>query len=231
MNVVITGAAGGIGRACVEMFQAEGAHVTGVDIASHSVADEHVVLDLSDAQCGEDLARSIGDRRVDILVNNAAYVDYATALATETATWDRTMAVNLRAPFLVAKSLHPRLQAVGGSVVNISSVHALATSPEIAAYAAAKGGLVSLTRALALEWAPDVRVNCVLPGSIDTEMLEAGLFRTGSSVDELGQRHPMRRVGHPTEIAEAVMFLTKSGFITGASLVVDGGATARLSIE
>jgi NAD(P)-dependent dehydrogenase (short-subunit alcohol dehydrogenase family) len=229
--IVITGASGGIGSACVDTFQKQGSMVIGIDADTGSQADEHHVIDLSSERCGEEVAQALGGREVEVLVNNAAFAPYSAALDTDTAAWDRTLAVNLRAPFLIAKALYPALRSSHGSVVNVSSVHAVATSPGVAAYAASKGGLLALSRALALEWAPDVRVNCVLPGAVDTEMLSAGLSRSGLDVTGLGEKHPLRRVGTPAEIAEAVAFLADARFVTGASLVVDGGALSRLSTE
>ncbi len=177
------------------------------------------------------VSKRVGDRPIELLVNNAAFVHYGFAVDIDMATWNRTMAVNLRGPFFLAQALYPNLRAAGGSVVNVSSVHATATSPGVAAYAASKGGIVAMTRSLAIEWAPEVRVNCVLPGAIDTEMLSQGLSRSGLSLEELGGRHPMGRVGTPQEVAEAVLYLMNAEFTTGTTLVVDGGATARLSTE
>lgn len=231
MSVVITGPSSGIGAACVVAFREAGFHVIGVDVAEASGADDHHVVDLASERCGEEVADLVAGGQIEVLVNNAAYVEYATALATDTPIWDRTLAVNLRAPFLVARSLYPGLRDSRGAVVNVGSVHALATSPGVAAYAASKGGLLSLTRALALEWAPEVRVNCVLPGAVDTDMLSAGLARSGFSVERLGESHPLGRVGQPEEIAEAVVFVANSKFMTGAALAVDGGALSRLSTE
>jgi NAD(P)-dependent dehydrogenase (short-subunit alcohol dehydrogenase family) len=116
----------------------------------------------------------------------------------------------------------------------VSSVHAEATSAGIATYAASKGGLLALTRAMALEWAEDgIRANCVLPGAVDTPMLAEGLFRSGSTVQSLGRKHPLGRVGHSSEIAHTIAYLLSddASFVTGASLRVDGGALARLSTE
>ena len=126
--------------------------------------------------------------------------------------------------------------------MNVSSVHAIATSANIAAYAASKGAMLALTRALAIELAPDqIRVNAVLPGAVDTPMLHSGLSRghlRGDNVlelvQQLGSKHVMGRVGQSQEISEAIYFLAdnnRSSFITGQALVVDGGATCRLSTE
>lgn len=231
MSVVVTGASNGIGAACVRAFQTAGRTVVGVDAEAASEADEHLVVDLGGEDCGNVVAEALEGRPVEALVNNAAYAFYGPADETEVSTWNETLAVNLRAPFLLAVALHPSLRSAGGSVVNISSVHALATSPGVAAYAASKGGLVAMTRALAVEWAPSVRVNCVLPGAVDTRMLAEGLGRSGSTVEELGRRHPIGRVAEPEDIAETVLFLARAEVMTGAALVADGGATARLGVE
>ena len=133
----------------------------------------------------------------------------------------------------------PLLRERRGAVVNVASVHAIATSAGLAAYAASKGAVVALTRAAALELAPEgIRVNAVLPGAIDTQMLRDGLSRGGPDIDAgmaaLAERTPLGRIGRPQDVAEAVLFLadaSRSSFITGQTLVVDGGATARLSTE
>ncbi|WP_345310094.1 SDR family oxidoreductase [Candidatus Villigracilis saccharophilus] len=156
--------------------------------------------------------------------------------------WDSVMASNLRSVFLFAKLAYPLLKTNGGAVVNISSVHAVQTSANIAAYAASKGGMLALTRAMAIEFAADnIRVNAVLPGAVDTPMLRAGLGRghLGGSdmqerLDNLARKTVNGRVGTPAEIAHAIYFLAdneQSSFMTGQALVVDGGATARLSTE
>jgi glucose 1-dehydrogenase len=153
------------------------------------------------------------------------------------------MASNLRSVFLGVKLAHPLLKAGNSaSIVNVSSVHAIQTSANIAAYAASKGGLLALTRAMAIEFASDnIRVNAILPGAVDTPMLRAGLGRGhvgGSDVqerlDNLARKTVNGKVGQPEEIAHAIYFLAdneQSSFMTGQALVVDGGATARLSTE
>jgi glucose 1-dehydrogenase len=125
--------------------------------------------------------------------------------------------------------------------VNVSSVHAVATSPNVTAYAASKGALLALTRAAAIEMAPfGVRVNAVLPGAVDTPMLRAGVLREDPDADvevalkQLAERTPLRLVGDPSDIAEGILFLADGGrsrFVTGQVLVIDGGATACLSTE
>jgi NAD(P)-dependent dehydrogenase (short-subunit alcohol dehydrogenase family) len=180
--------------------------------------------------------------RLDALVNNAAIQVCKPLVDMTVEEWDDVMASNLRSIFLAVRAAYPLLRTAKGAVVNVSSVHAVATSENIAAYAASKGGALALTRAVALEFARDgVRVNAVLPGAVDTPMLRSGLSRgraEGSSVEErvrdLGRRTALGRVAEPEEIARAILFLAdsqQSSFMTGQALVVDGGATARLSTE
>jgi NAD(P)-dependent dehydrogenase (short-subunit alcohol dehydrogenase family) len=181
--------------------------------------------------------------RLDALVNNAAVQIAKPLMETGVDEWDAVMASNLRSVFLGAKLAHPLFKGSGGgAIVNVSSVHAIATSANIASYAASKGGLLALTRAMAIEFASDnIRVNAILPGAVDTPMLRAGLSRGHAGAGTLTQRLEnlanktvIGRVGQPEEIAHAIYFLAdeaQSSFMTGQALVVDGGATARLSTE
>lgn len=150
------------------------------------------------------------------------------------------MQVNVVSAVQLATGLTPVLSAgSAGAVVNVASVHAIATSPAIGVYAATKSALVSVTRTLAMELAGDgVRVNAVLPGAVDTDMLRDGLRRSGpdeeQALRELGDRTVMGRVGKPDEVANAIIFLAdsdQSSYLTGSSLLVDGGASIRLSTE
>jgi NAD(P)-dependent dehydrogenase (short-subunit alcohol dehydrogenase family) len=248
-TVLITGAAGGIGRATVALFAECGWKVVGVDRAEFG--DEFpqsglfVRSDISEPENLEAIfskTRTFSDR-LDALVNNAAVQVAKPLLETSVEEWDAVMVSNLRAVFLAVKLAHPLfVSAGGGAIVNVSSVHAVATSANIASYAASKGGLLALTRAMAIEFAPDqIRVNAILPGAVDTPMLHAGLSRghvgEGSlpeRLENLANKTVIGRVGKPAEIAHAIYFLadeTQSSFMTGQALVVDGGATARLSTE
>ncbi len=246
--VLITGAAGGIGAACVRLFAERGWRVIGWDVQPPGEGFPAEGLFLQADLCSAAALAEAFSRveaftpRLDALVNNAALQIAKPALHTSVNEWDAVQAVNLRAPFMLAQRAHPLLKAAGGAIVNVASVHALQTSANIAAYAASKGGLLALTRALAIEFAPDgIRVNAVLPGAVDTPMLRAGLGRghlDGASVEaqlrQLAAKTVNGRVGQPDEIARAVYFLAdnaQSSFMTGQSLVVDGGATARLSTE
>jgi NAD(P)-dependent dehydrogenase (short-subunit alcohol dehydrogenase family) len=174
------------------------------------------------------------------LVNNAGVSLSRTLGDTTIDDWDHVMGVNVRAAFVTTRCLVPALRN-GGGIVNVSSVHAVATTGQVTAYAASKGALLALTRAAALELADEqIRVNAVLPGAIDTPMLRAGLVRLDPAgepdalIDQLAGRTPMRRIGDPGEISQAILFLAdsaRSAFCTGQALVVDGGATSRLSTE
>lgn len=248
-TVLVTGAAGGIGHATVHVFAQSGWRVIGVDRSPLSDGfPENGLYVQADISLPEDLATIFKQAQtftesLDALVNNAAIQIAKPVLETSVEEWDAVMANNLRSVFLGAKLAYPLLKnAGGGAIVNVSSVHAVQTSKDIASYAASKGGLLALTRAMAIEFAPDhIRVNAILPGAVNTPMLHAGLSRghvTGSSLtdrlENLARKTVIGRVGEPEEIARAIYFLAderQSSFITGQSLIVDGGATARLSTE
>jgi glucose 1-dehydrogenase len=248
-TVLITGAAGGIGRATVRCFAEAGWRVIGVDRSSFGESFPELGLFIqSDISQPENLGLIFErahaySEQLHVLVNNAAVQIAKPLLETSAEEWDTVMGSNLRAVFLSVKLAHPLFKAAGGgAIVNVSSVHAIATSANIASYAASKGGLLALTRAMAIEFAPDqIRVNAILPGAVDTPMLHAGLSRGhvgGGTLPErlenLASKTVIGRVGKPEEIARAIYFLAdhhQSSFMTGQALVVDGGATARLSTE
>jgi len=244
---LITGVMGGIGSATAEAFLAEGWQVFGLDRNATEETPkgaQFIVCDLADPDAIEaslaEVAQSVD--RLDALVNNAA-VQITKPLITMTLEeWDLIMATNLRPAFLTAKHCYAMLKRAKGTIINVSSIHAVATSKDIAAYAASKGGLVALTRAMAIEFAVDgIRVNAVLPGAVDTPMLRDGLQRghvgegtEEESLDALGRKTVIGRVAQPGEIAQAILFLAdpnRSGFMTGNPMIVDGGATIRLSTE
>ncbi len=247
-TILITGAAGGIGRATVALFAANGWGVIGVDrpafgdgFAKHGRFIQSDISHPEDIRAIFEEVRAFTDS-LDALVNNAALQITKPLVDTTVEEWDAVMASNLRSVFLGAKLAHPLLAVRGGAIVNVSSVHAIQTSANIAAYAASKGGLLALTRAMAIEFAPDhIRVNAILPGAVDTPMLRAGLGRGHAGggdvmerLDNLARKTVNGRVGTPEEIAKAIYFLAddeQSSFMTGQALVVDGGATARLSTE
>jgi glucose 1-dehydrogenase len=248
-TVLITGAAGGVGRATVAVFLEHGWRVLAVDVITNPkpslpIATHFFHADISVAEEVQALAGSLEIEMANglhALINNAAVQIIKPLVDTTPAEWDQVHAVNLRAPFLMVRAFHAALKAAKGAIVNVSSVHALATSAHIGAYASTKGGLLALTRSMAIEFAADgVRANVVLPGATDTPMLTSGLGRPHLKGDlasrkaELADKIVLKRLAVPEEIARVIYFLadsSQSSYITGQSLVADGGVLSRLSSE
>lgn len=242
-TAIVTGAAHGIGEATARAFAAEGARVVLVDVhdRGEAIADElggafvrGDVSDPADVQSSVDTAvERFGS--LDALVSNAAITLPKGYLETSPEEWDRVLAVNLRSAFLYLRAATPQLQKSGGSVVNVASFHAAATIENFSAYAAAKSGVIGLTRSAALDLAPaGVRVNAVCPGIVETAMWQAWLDEVEDADETLRQVNrlqPLGRIGKPDEIAQAILFLASSqaSYITGTALFADGGVSARLS--
>ena len=240
----VTGGARGIGRAIVEKFAAEGAAVTFVDIdgeEGRKTAEElsadgrSVAFGRADITCEGDVDRAIAgavDRHgsLDILVNNAGVNAYFDATEMSEADWDRVFAVDLKGAWLCAKyALRPMKTARRGSIVNIASIHATLTIAGMFPYAAAKAGILGLTRSLALEYAPSgIRVNAVLPGYTRTRLVEEWLSTQPDPIEAERRAvavHPLRRIATPAEIANVVAFVAsdEASAITGASIAADCG--------
>ena len=246
-SVLITGVARGIGRATARVFQEEGWQVIGVDInpsAPSSDLHGYIQADISRVEDSKKVFAQVANQleNLDVLVNNAAIQICKPLVDTEPHEWDKLIDCNLRSVYLCIKYGHPLMKMKGGAIVNVSSIHALATSVNISSYAASKGAVLALTRALAIELAEDnIRVNAVLPGAVDTPMLHSGLercFHEDNDIQNqllsLSRKHVIKRIGRPDEIGQAIYFLSdekRSSFITGQGLVVDGGALSRLSTE
>ena len=244
-TVIITGACGGIGRGAATAFRTAGWHAIGIDQAPANASidvDEFVQADLA-SDTGVETIRSKLEhiKHLDALVNNAALQINQPLIQTTDDEWSAVMNTNVRSAFQMIREFHPALSAARGAVVNVSSVHAIATSMNVAVYAISKGALVALTRSAALELAAEgIRCNAVLPGAIMTPMLEAGLSRRphpsgpDGNLDALIERTPLGFVATPAQIAPTIVHLADtdlSPYTTGQMMVVDGGATIRLGTE
>lgn len=221
-RAVITGAAGGIGRACVERFEREGARVLRLDLAEGC-----------DVRSEEQVRRAAETFGVpDVLVHCVATTAFLDTLSTARQEWLRILEVNVWGVVNVCRVFVPAMRARrSGSIVIVSSITGIVGAPGLSAYAASKGALITLARTLALELAPDsIRVNCVCPASVDTPMLQAAFEHTGdpARARELNvRRHPLGRLGRPEDVANLVAFLAseEASWITGGTYLIDGGAS------
>jgi NAD(P)-dependent dehydrogenase (short-subunit alcohol dehydrogenase family) len=236
---LVTGGAGGIGLAAARLLRQQGPVVVadrdpGARAAAAAEGLDAVALDVRQADQWQAVADHLRDRygRLDVLVHNAGVARIAPLLATSEDDFLDVLRVNLVSVFLGTKCLWDLLVASRGSVVNVASVSALVGQESAAAYVASKGGVVALTRALAVELAPHgVRVNCVCPGSTDTPLLErhfAAIPRGEEARARLVQRHPIGRLLTAEDVAPAIALLAseQAAGVTGAVWVVDGGLTA-----
>ncbi|MFO1033227.1 MAG: SDR family oxidoreductase [Hyphomicrobiales bacterium] len=236
-HIFVTGGAQGIGAATVEKCLAEGARVSTMDLKA---AAPGAAFSVQGNVCNaEDVARAHAMARekfgpVTGLVNNAGRNSYADPVKMTEAEWDDVFAVDLKAAWLLARQILPDMIAARrGSIVNIASVHADMTYPGFFPYAAAKSGLVGLTRSLALEVGPhQVRVNALSPGYTETALVTEFFARNDPSIrQKVLDVHPMGRMAKPAEIANCICFLLsdEASFVTGANWRVDGGLTARFA--
>jgi NAD(P)-dependent dehydrogenase (short-subunit alcohol dehydrogenase family) len=243
---IVTGGASGIGRAAVGLFAEEGAAVVAADVddvagqelagamaaAGHAVSFVHADVS-SEADVAAMVHLALNHYgRLDVLFNNAGIEgEQAPTAAASLQNWDRVIAVNLTGVFLGMKhGIAAMLQHGGGAVINNASVAGLVGFPAVSAYCAAKGGVVQLTRAAALEYATqNVRVNCLCPGVIDTPMVERFTHGAQAARAALTAMKPVGRLGSALEVAQAALFLAsdRASFLTGAVIPVDGGFVAR----
>ncbi len=238
-RVVITGGATGIGLAVAERVVSDGGEVCLVSRREDTLRAAADRLgggawwhrcDVASADEVDRLRAAVTERwgALDGLVNSAGVAPMASLLETDLETWDLAFDVNVRAPFLLARALYPLLEAGSmPAVVSISSTLAEKAIPGMAAYNAAKAALNQLTRSMALEWAPTVRVNAVMPAVVDTP-IHATRGLTPAEVEAMGSIHPMQRIGRPEDVAAMVLFLLsdEAAWVTGAVLPVDGGMMA-----
>jgi NAD(P)-dependent dehydrogenase (short-subunit alcohol dehydrogenase family) len=246
-TAIVTGAAGGIGRATSLALAAEGASVVLLDLnadAVAAVADEiraaggaalSIAADVSqEPDIASAVARTVAEfGRIDVVFNNAGIIRRTTAPETTVEEWDRVFGVNVRSIFLMCKHVVPVMAAAGGgSIINTGSGWGLKGGAQALSYCASKGAVVNMTRALAIDHGPQgIRVNSVNPGDVNTGMLRDEARQLSQDADaflaEAADR-PLRRMGEPHEIASAVVWLAsdESSYVTGAALVVDGGGIA-----
>jgi NAD(P)-dependent dehydrogenase (short-subunit alcohol dehydrogenase family) len=238
-TVWVTGAAGGIGAAVAAACTALGHRVIGIDKRPSHNVDAAVEWDLSSPATWHRAAADLAVAEPPhALVHAAGIQPIDGAGDADVSVWNEALMVNVASLDLLVAATRASLREARGAIVAVSSVHARATSAGAAVYATTKAALEGYVRAAALDLAPDIRVNALLPGAIDTEMLQQGFARwPQEAADErrgaLVDATPLRRIGTVDEVAAAVLFLLddRSSFITGTSLAIDGGVLARLGSE
>ena len=244
-HILVTGGSRGIGAATVEKAHAEGARVSFIDLLPDEGADlaarlgAQVHFTRADVTQAADIARALSESTAKFgpvtgLVNNAGRNSYADPVTMTEDQWDAVFAVDLKSAWLAARAVLPGMIAARrGAIVNIASVHADMTYPGFFPYAAAKSGLVGMTRSLALDMGPhQIRVNALSPGYTETALVAEFFAKSEPALRErVLDTHPMHRIATPAEIAACICFLLsdEASFVTGANWIVDGGLTARFA--
>ena len=245
---IVTGGAKGIGWGIVKILVQEGAKVVIADwdeVKGPETAEEmrkaggdviYVKTDVSQEEQVKHLVQATLDHygKIDILVNDAGIGVYKSVLDATTEDWDRCLAVNLKGQFMCSKYVIPHMLTQGkGAIVNISSVHSFQTANGTAPYCASKGGITALTRNMAIDYGPTIRINSIAPGWVLTPLIQSIFDSYDDPAEQqrqTEQRQVMKRIGVPEDIGYAVAFLVsdEASFITGTQLFVDGGLTAQL---
>ncbi|MDE0483854.1 MAG: glucose 1-dehydrogenase [Candidatus Poribacteria bacterium] len=240
---IITGAASGIGKATAKLFAEHGAKVVVADIdengGNQTVTDiqdagNEAIFIQTDVTIKADTEQMVAQTlknygKLDTLLNSAGIAMRLPVAELPEEDWHRCLDVNLNGVFLCAKAAIPAMQKNGGgSIINMSSIYGIVGADVRAAYVASKGAVTNLTRGMALDYAEDnIRVNCICPGFVETPLV-AGVIKTPDEYQKLANKHPMRRLGQPEEIAYGALYLAsdESAFVTGIALPIDGGYTA-----
>jgi dihydroanticapsin dehydrogenase len=249
--VVATGVGSGIGAAIADCFAACGATVVGLerDAGKLKASETRITKEggcfhpiLADVSSAEDVAKAFGEINarfptVDVLVNNVGVEYYSEFVDITVEDWEQQIAVNLRSVFLCCSNVVPAMiKRKGGCIINTASVQAFATTGQTSPYAAAKAGVLGLTRDLARDLGPhNIRVNGICPGCIDTPMMDRSLRRDpdpDAAKKKMASAIPLRRLGKPQEIAQVVLFLASdlASYVSGVGLLVDGGLLAQLPV-
>ncbi len=242
--VLVTGANGGIGQAICKHFKQQNWFVIGLDITisdeSITLIDTYYIVDLTNSFEIQNMMLKVQNEygRLDCIVNNAALQICKPIWEMSEYEWDKVMNCNVKAVFLLVKYGLELLKANRGNIINIGSVHSMASSDKIAAYACSKSAIVGLTRNLAIELGQfGIRVNCISPGAINTSMLMDGLKRNTDLpfievLERFKSKHILGEIGEPEEIASMAYYICNySKFMTGGNVFVDGGVLSRLSTE
>lgn len=243
-TVLITGTATGIGHAAVRRFAAEGCQVVATverqdQVAAMAALDGVALAAKLDVTQESDWATVVGeaDARlggVDILFNNAGSTVWGDLEATDRSLWDRMISINLTGQYLGCRAVVPGMLKRGkGAIVNMASINGIRGNTNLIGYSAAKGGIVAMTRSLALDYATrGIRVNCICPGTIDTPMARTSIDIAEdkeAALTSLNAKHPMGRMGTAEEVASVAVFLagTDAAYVTGQAIPVDGGRSVR----
>jgi gluconate 5-dehydrogenase len=237
-TVVITGVLGGIGCGLAKTFHANNYKVIGLDIkdCASPYCDKYIQFDIN-SYCTDSNYKhemeEILDKEIPelfLLINNAAVQILSDLSEIKISDWNQTLNVNLTGPLLLSQFFLTRLEKSSGSIINIASIHQQLTKKRFIAYATSKSALVGLTKSMCVDLQGRVRVNCISPAAIDTDMLRDGFNNDESKVKMLNELHPSQRIGKPAEVSKLALLLAEDqlGFINGANIQIDGGISSVL---